>query len=121
MIFIQYGFELNVIRRGKTTTKNIFSNLQQSKVGTNVRESLSTGLLYWMDGSDVKMAAAVVQMSCLYRGMLAVRATGIRTLIPGLVPAQFRAFSVRKEPELEENPFFSKYQDKIQKLRRSAG
>nr|XP_046247943.1 ATP synthase mitochondrial F1 complex assembly factor 1 [Scatophagus argus] len=70
-----------------------------------------------LDGSDGKMAAAVVQMSCLYRGMLAVRATGIRTMIPGLVPAQFRAFSVRKEPELEENPFYSKYQDKIQKLR----
>uniref|UniRef100_A0AAQ4P6B4 ATP synthase mitochondrial F1 complex assembly factor 1 n=1 Tax=Gasterosteus aculeatus aculeatus TaxID=481459 RepID=A0AAQ4P6B4_GASAC len=69
------------------------------------------------DGSDGKMAAAIVQMSCLYRGMLAVRATGIRTLIPGLVPLQFRAFSLRKEPELEENPYFSKYQDKIQKLR----
>uniref|UniRef100_A0A3Q0SFB0 ATP synthase mitochondrial F1 complex assembly factor 1 n=1 Tax=Amphilophus citrinellus TaxID=61819 RepID=A0A3Q0SFB0_AMPCI len=63
------------------------------------------------------MAAAMVQMSCLYRGMLAVRATGIRTLIPGLVPVQFRAFSVRKEPELEENPYYSKYQEKIQKLR----
>lgn len=49
--------------------------------------------------------------------MLAVRATGIRTLIPGLVPAHFRAFSVRKEPELEENPFYNKYQDKIRKLR----
>uniref|UniRef100_A0A672IT59 ATP synthase mitochondrial F1 complex assembly factor 1 n=1 Tax=Salarias fasciatus TaxID=181472 RepID=A0A672IT59_SALFA len=69
------------------------------------------------DGNDGKMAAAMVQMSCLYRGMLAVRATGIRTLIPGLVPMQFRAFSVRKEPELEENPFYNKYQDKIQKLR----
>uniref|UniRef100_A0A674N3Y3 ATP synthase mitochondrial F1 complex assembly factor 1 n=1 Tax=Takifugu rubripes TaxID=31033 RepID=A0A674N3Y3_TAKRU len=63
------------------------------------------------------MAAAMVQMSCLYRGMLAVRATGIRTLIPGLVPVQYRAFSIRKEPELEENPFYNKYQDKIQKLR----
>ncbi|XP_037326149.1 ATP synthase mitochondrial F1 complex assembly factor 1 [Pungitius pungitius] len=70
-----------------------------------------------LDASDGTMAAAIVQMSCLYRGMLAVRATGIRTLIPGLVPLQFRAFSVRKEPELEENPYFSKYQDKIQKLR----
>ncbi|XP_029285610.1 ATP synthase mitochondrial F1 complex assembly factor 1 [Cottoperca gobio] len=70
-----------------------------------------------LHGSDGKMAAAIVQMSCLYRGMLAVRATGIRPLIPGLVPVQFRAFSVRKEPQLEENPFFSKYQDKIQKLR----
>jgi len=59
----------------------------------------------------------VVQMSCMYRGMLAVRAAGIRQLIPGVVPRQFRAFSVRKEPELEENPYFSKYQDKIQKLR----
>ncbi|KAF7645960.1 hypothetical protein LDENG_00195410 [Lucifuga dentata] len=60
----------------------------------------------------------MVQMSCLYRGMLAVRATGIRPLIPGLVPVQFRAFSVRKkEPELEENPFYGKYQEKIQKLR----
>lgn len=64
------------------------------------------------------MAGALVQMSCSYRGMLAVRAAGIRTLIPGLVPAHFRAFSVRKEPELEENPFYNKYQDKIQKLRR---
>lgn len=72
------------------------------------------------DGSDGKMAAAVLQMSCLYRGMLAVRTTGIRPLIPGLVPAQFRAFSVRKEPELEENPYYSKYQDKIRKLHRSA-
>ncbi|KAM6938074.1 ATP synthase mitochondrial F1 complex assembly factor 1 [Lycodopsis pacificus] len=70
-----------------------------------------------LDGGDGKMAAAIVQMACLYRGMLAVRATGIRTLIPGLVPGQFRAFSMRKEPELEENPYFSKYQDKIQKLR----
>ncbi|XP_068445669.1 ATP synthase mitochondrial F1 complex assembly factor 1 [Clinocottus analis] len=69
------------------------------------------------NGSDGKMAAAIVQMSCLYRGMLAVRATGIRTLIPGMVPSQFRAFSVRREPELEENPYFSKYQDKIQRLR----
>ncbi|XP_061593262.1 ATP synthase mitochondrial F1 complex assembly factor 1 [Cololabis saira] len=69
------------------------------------------------DGRDVQMAAAILQMSCLYRGMLAVRAPGIRAMIPGLVPGRFRAFSVRKEPELEENPFFGKYQDKIQKLR----
>lgn len=65
------------------------------------------------------MAAALVQMSCLYRGMLAVRATGIRALIPGTVPPHFRAFSVRKEPELDENPFYNKYQDKIQRLRSS--
>ncbi|XP_073717455.1 ATP synthase mitochondrial F1 complex assembly factor 1 [Misgurnus anguillicaudatus] len=66
-----------------------------------------------------KMAAAMVQMSCLYRGMLAVRTTGIRPLIPGLVPSQFRAFSVKKEPELEENPYYSKYEEKIRKLRSS--
>ncbi|KAK5930400.1 hypothetical protein CgunFtcFv8_026636 [Champsocephalus gunnari] len=66
---------------------------------------------------DVKMAAALVQMTCLYRGILAVRVPGIRPLIPGLVPLQYRVFSVRKEPQLEENPFFDKYQDKIQKLR----
>uniref|UniRef100_A0A671NYX6 ATP synthase mitochondrial F1 complex assembly factor 1 n=1 Tax=Sinocyclocheilus anshuiensis TaxID=1608454 RepID=A0A671NYX6_9TELE len=65
------------------------------------------------------MAAALVQMSCLYRGMLAVRATGIRPLIPGLVPSQFRAFSMKKEPEMEENPYYSKYEEKIRKLRRS--
>ncbi|XP_037626837.1 ATP synthase mitochondrial F1 complex assembly factor 1 [Sebastes umbrosus] len=72
-----------------------------------------------VDGSDVKMSVALVQMSCLYRGMLAVRSTGIRPLIPGLVPVMFRAFSVRKkEPEqqLEENPFYNKYQHKIQQL-----
>ncbi|KAM7387787.1 hypothetical protein PAMP_024001 [Pampus punctatissimus] len=69
------------------------------------------------DGSDGNMAAALVQMSCLYRGMLAVRAAGVRPLIPGIVPRHLRAFSVRKEPELEQNPYYNKYQDKIQKLR----
>lgn len=71
------------------------------------------------ENSDGKMAAALVQMSCWYRGMLAVRATGIRPLIPGLVPSQFRTFSVKKEPELEENPYYNKYQEKILKLRSS--
>ncbi|NP_001017907.2 ATP synthase mitochondrial F1 complex assembly factor 1 [Danio rerio] len=66
-----------------------------------------------------KMAAAMVQMSCLYRGMLAVRNHGIRPLIPGLVPSHFRAFSMKKEPELEENPYYSKYEEKIRKLRSS--
>uniref|UniRef100_A0A8C1WNI2 ATP synthase mitochondrial F1 complex assembly factor 1 n=2 Tax=Cyprinus carpio TaxID=7962 RepID=A0A8C1WNI2_CYPCA len=66
-----------------------------------------------------KMAAALVQMSCLYRGMLAVRATGIRPLIPGLVQSQIRAFSMKKEPELEENPYYGKYEEKIRKLRSS--
>ncbi|XP_037105417.1 ATP synthase mitochondrial F1 complex assembly factor 1 isoform X3 [Syngnathus acus] len=69
------------------------------------------------DRADGKMAAALLQMTCTYRGMLAVRATGIRPLIPGLVPPHFRAFSVRKEPELEDNPNYNKYQEKIQKIR----
>ncbi|XP_049576934.1 ATP synthase mitochondrial F1 complex assembly factor 1 isoform X3 [Syngnathus scovelli] len=69
------------------------------------------------DRADGKMAAALLQMTCTYRGMLAVRATGIRPLIPGLVPPHFRAFSVRKEPELEDNPYYNKYQEKIQKIR----
>ncbi|XP_060735748.1 ATP synthase mitochondrial F1 complex assembly factor 1 [Tachysurus vachellii] len=64
-----------------------------------------------------KMAAAMVQMACMYRGMLAVRAAGIRPLIPGLVPNQIRAFSMTKEPELQENPYYSKYEEKISKLR----
>lgn len=84
----------------------------------SLRRLFPTGALFMVDGCDGKMAAALVQMSCLYRGMLAVRATGIRALIPGTIPPQFRAFSVRKEPEIDENPFYSKYQDKIQRLRR---
>ncbi|KAI5626525.1 ATP synthase mitochondrial F1 complex assembly factor 1 [Silurus asotus] len=64
-----------------------------------------------------KMAAAMVQMACLYRGMLAVRAAGIRPFIPGLVSNQLRAFSMKREPELEENPYYSKYEEKIRKLR----
>ncbi|XP_046906315.1 ATP synthase mitochondrial F1 complex assembly factor 1 [Hypomesus transpacificus] len=71
------------------------------------------------DKGSGNMAAALVQMSCLYRGMLAVRATGIRPFIPGLVPSQFRAFSVKREPDLEDNPYYNKYQEKINKLRRA--
>ena len=78
------------------------------------------GALFMCDNDEGNMAAAMVQMSCLYRGMLAVRATGIRPLIPGLVPSHFRAFSVKKEkePELEDNPYYNKYQEKIKKLRK---
>ncbi|KAK3561937.1 hypothetical protein QTP86_019060, partial [Hemibagrus guttatus] len=83
-------------------------------VGTNNWQKLP-GTLLMCDGK--KMAAVMVQMACLYRGMLAVRAAGIRPLIPGLVPNQLRAFSVIKEPELEENPYYSKYEEKIRKLR----
>ncbi|XP_018582213.2 ATP synthase mitochondrial F1 complex assembly factor 1 isoform X1 [Scleropages formosus] len=73
------------------------------------------------DGDENKMAAALVQMACLYRGMLAVRTVGGRPLIPGAVPLRLRAFSMKKErePQLEENPFYGKYADKIRELRSS--
>ncbi|KAM8930552.1 ATP synthase mitochondrial F1 complex assembly factor 1 [Pelodytes ibericus] len=70
----------------------------------------------WPAG-EKEMAAAVVQMSLGYRGLLAVRSRGPLSL--GLVSSQLRAFSVRKEPELDENPYYGKYRDKIQQLRRS--
>ncbi|XP_069591992.1 ATP synthase mitochondrial F1 complex assembly factor 1 isoform X2 [Ranitomeya imitator] len=70
-------------------------------------------------GSDAGMAAAVLQMSLAYRGLLAVRSRTVGAVALGLVSSQLRTFSVRKEPELEENPFYRKYQDKIQQLRRS--
>ncbi|KAL1023167.1 hypothetical protein UPYG_G00037230, partial [Umbra pygmaea] len=80
---------------------------------------LQGDLFMYNDEEGGNMAAAMVQMCCLYRGMLAVRATGIRPLVPGLVPSQFRAFSVKKvkQVELEENPYYNKYQEKINKLR----
>ena len=66
--------------------------------------------------------AALVQMACWFHGRLAVRAGGVRPLIPGLVPAHFRSFSLRRDPEepeeLEENPFYSRYREKIQRARR---
>uniref|UniRef100_A0A8C5PX66 ATP synthase mitochondrial F1 complex assembly factor 1 n=1 Tax=Leptobrachium leishanense TaxID=445787 RepID=A0A8C5PX66_9ANUR len=65
------------------------------------------------------MAAAMVQMSLGYRGLLAVRTRGFGPMSLGIVSPQLRAFSVRKEPEPEENPFYQKYQGKIQQLRRS--
>ncbi|KAM4722651.1 ATP synthase mitochondrial F1 complex assembly factor 1 [Rhinophrynus dorsalis] len=68
---------------------------------------------------DREMAAAVVQMSLGYRGLLAVRNRGIGPLALGLVSPQLRAFSVRKDPELDENPYYEKYRDKIQQLRRA--
>uniref|UniRef100_A0A0E9X694 ATP synthase mitochondrial F1 complex assembly factor 1 n=1 Tax=Anguilla anguilla TaxID=7936 RepID=A0A0E9X694_ANGAN len=72
------------------------------------------------DGGQGKMAAAVIQMSCLYRGLLAVRTSGIRPLIPGVIPCYLRTFSMRKESEeLENNPFYNKYQAKINQLRRA--
>lgn len=73
---------------------------------------------------------AVLQVAGLYRGLCAVRS---RALGLGLVsPAQLRVFPVRcasRQPaggddsgrvgaELEANPFYDRYRDKIQQLRR---
>ncbi|XP_046517832.1 ATP synthase mitochondrial F1 complex assembly factor 1 isoform X2 [Equus quagga] len=75
--------------------------------------------------------AAVLQVAGLYRGLCAVRS---RALGLGLVcPAQLRVFPVRcgsggpaggadgsrAGAELEANPFYDRYRDKIQQLRRS--
>ncbi|XP_054428153.1 ATP synthase mitochondrial F1 complex assembly factor 1 isoform X2 [Pteronotus mesoamericanus] len=74
---------------------------------------------------------AVLQLASLYRGLCAVRSRA-----PGLgllAPAQLRVFPVRygsRRPpgaadgsrvgdELEANPFYDRYRDKIQQLRRS--
>ncbi|KAL6091232.1 hypothetical protein STEG23_027462 [Scotinomys teguina] len=73
---------------------------------------------------------AVLQVAGLYRGLCAVRS---RALGLGFVsPAQLRVFSVRRGSglpsggadgsgvsELEANPFYDRYRDKIQQLRRS--
>ncbi|KAM6172329.1 ATP synthase mitochondrial F1 complex assembly factor 1 isoform 2-T2 [Erethizon dorsatum] len=74
---------------------------------------------------------AVLQVAGLYRGLCTVRS---RTLGLGFVsPAQLRVFPVRRgsgQPsggadggglgaELEANPFYHRYRDKIQQLRRS--
>uniref|UniRef100_A0A8C7BSN6 ATP synthase mitochondrial F1 complex assembly factor 1 n=1 Tax=Neovison vison TaxID=452646 RepID=A0A8C7BSN6_NEOVI len=74
---------------------------------------------------------AVLQVAGLYRGLCAVRT---RALGLGLVsPAQLRVFPVRRGSggpaggadgsgvgaELEANPFYDRYRDKIQQLRRS--
>ncbi|XP_055978160.1 ATP synthase mitochondrial F1 complex assembly factor 1 [Sorex fumeus] len=70
---------------------------------------------------------AVLQVAGLYRGLCAVRS---RALGLGLVSAaQLRVFPVRRAAggadgggagaELEANPFYARYRDKIQQLRRS--
>ncbi|XP_075688657.1 ATP synthase mitochondrial F1 complex assembly factor 1 isoform X1 [Rhinoderma darwinii] len=72
----------------------------------------------WPEG-DGMMATAVLQMSLRYSGLLALRSRAAGPVALGLVSSQLRAFSMRKEPELEQNPFLGKYLDKIQQLRRS--
>ncbi|XP_063092478.1 ATP synthase mitochondrial F1 complex assembly factor 1 isoform X3 [Cavia porcellus] len=86
-------------------------------------------------GADMAAAGgagpAVLQVAGLYRGLCTVRS---RTLGLGFVsPAQLRVFPVRRGSgqtsrgadgcgvgaELEANPFYHRYRDKIQQLRRS--
>ncbi|XP_064415851.1 ATP synthase mitochondrial F1 complex assembly factor 1 isoform X1 [Latimeria chalumnae] len=64
----------------------------------------------------MKMAAGLVQLACLYKGVMAVRGRALRPLCLGIVSPQLRAFSVRREAGMEENPFYGKYQEKIQEL-----
>ncbi|XP_074122130.1 ATP synthase mitochondrial F1 complex assembly factor 1 [Sminthopsis crassicaudata] len=69
---------------------------------------------------------AVLQVAGLYRGLCAVRSRALgQGLGLGFVGTeQLRLFSVRRsagsgEAELETNPYYDKYRDKIQQLRRS--
>nr|XP_033772657.1 ATP synthase mitochondrial F1 complex assembly factor 1 isoform X2 [Geotrypetes seraphini] len=72
------------------------------------------------EAEQIMMAAAVLQMRAGYSGLLAVRNRLRSPLALGVVsPQLLREFAARKEPELEENPYFAKYREKIQELRRS--
>lgn len=67
------------------------------------------------------MAAGLVLVSYCFRGLLAVRIPTARVLASGLVPVRARTFSLKSdsEPNLEQNPFYSKYREKIRELRSS--
>ncbi|KAM9325209.1 ATP synthase mitochondrial F1 complex assembly factor 1 [Gastrophryne carolinensis] len=67
----------------------------------------------WPEGN---MAAAMLQMSLGGRGLLAVRSRVGAPGLLGLMAGQLRVFSVKPE---EENPFYNKYREKIEQLRRS--
>ncbi|XP_050817698.1 ATP synthase mitochondrial F1 complex assembly factor 1 isoform X2 [Gopherus flavomarginatus] len=70
------------------------------------------------------MAGALQQVSGLYRGALAVRSRAVLRPL-GLLSPQARLLAVPRgpagggEPGLEGNPFYGRYRDKIQALRRS--
>ncbi|XP_065265283.1 ATP synthase mitochondrial F1 complex assembly factor 1 isoform X2 [Emys orbicularis] len=70
------------------------------------------------------MAGVLQQVSGLYRGALAVRSRAVLRPL-GLLFPQARLLAVPRgpagggEPGLEENPFYGRYRDKIQALRRS--
>lgn len=65
------------------------------------------------------MAAGLVLVSARFRGLLAVRVPAARALASGPVPVQTRTFALSpdSDPDLDQNPFFSKYREKIRALR----
>ncbi|XP_043941754.1 ATP synthase mitochondrial F1 complex assembly factor 1 isoform X2 [Protopterus annectens] len=69
------------------------------------------------DQHDKDMAVGITQMSCLFKGIVAIRNRALWPVCLGVVTPQLREFCVRKEPMLEENPFYGKYQDKIRQFR----
>ncbi|XP_051789146.1 ATP synthase mitochondrial F1 complex assembly factor 1 [Erpetoichthys calabaricus] len=81
------------------------------------RPRLQPGPSFMCDGGDEVMAVAVLQLHCLYRGLLAVRRPALSCVLPGAAWRSLRVFSVRKAPELEDNPFYAKYEEKIRQLR----
>ncbi|XP_053549496.1 ATP synthase mitochondrial F1 complex assembly factor 1 [Bombina bombina] len=79
-----------------------------------------------LSANDRQMSAALLQMSLCYRGMLAVRSRGSGAL--GLLCGQERTLCVRSSQkqsendtltELQNNPHYDKYRDKILRLRSS--
>ncbi|KAG2464139.1 ATPF1 factor, partial [Polypterus senegalus] len=81
------------------------------------RPRLQPGPSFMCDCGDNVMAVAVLQLHCLYRGLLAVRRPALSSVLPGAAWRGLRVFNVRKAPELEDNPFFAKYEEKIRQLR----
>ncbi|XP_037763844.1 ATP synthase mitochondrial F1 complex assembly factor 1 [Chelonia mydas] len=77
----------------------------------------------WGAGGE-PMAGALQQVSGLYRGALALRSRAVLRPL-GLLSPPARLLAVPRrpaaggEPGLEENPFYGRYRDKIQALRRS--
>uniref|UniRef100_A0A8C8RC02 ATP synthase mitochondrial F1 complex assembly factor 1 n=1 Tax=Pelusios castaneus TaxID=367368 RepID=A0A8C8RC02_9SAUR len=78
----------------------------------------------WGAADAEPMAGALQQVSGLYRGALSVRGRAVLRPL-GLLSPQARLLAVPRgparggEPGLEGNPFYGRYRDKIQALRRS--
>ncbi|XP_055021300.1 ATP synthase mitochondrial F1 complex assembly factor 1 [Boleophthalmus pectinirostris] len=74
---------------------------------------------------DTNMAAGLALVSSRFRGLLCVRVPVARALVPGLGSVQTRTFALdpnqNPDPDqnLSQNPFYSKYREKIRELRSS--